>query len=157
MWLDERGRRPDPAVAPLLEAPYDKFGVERKGRDYNLNRERIGWLHEFIPRDALGGVWEETARAAVERIHSSQEITDASRAAVENARRDLRVRLRQLDIRRARVTGAELEQLDREVRAVSQMWQRLIEALAKPALALDSTGVVVVSAQVPDQEAASAG
>lgn len=129
----------DAKFAAKLSLPYVK------GRDVNLNHERIPALHSLLGGEAnLAPVAESCFEVARERVTQVADIVRASKAAVEQVRRETEVVLAQSRARsEAGGLVADPGALDDEVRI-----GRAIEAgVADPVLRLSGVSCLVLSAK----------
>jgi ATP-dependent helicase HepA len=141
VWIPSHAQIPvdDAELAAYLSLPY------LKGRDVNLNFERIGALHTLLGGEAnLAPVAENCLAAAREYVAVVADVDAASRKAIEHVRWETEILLAQS---RARSQAAGLV-LDPAALDVEVEMGRAIEAgVAAPVIRVGGVSCVVVSAQ----------
>jgi len=148
VWTDRMGKEVTSKVhRDALAAPYHKpvAGAETGGGDYALNRTRIEHAYELVSADAWRDQWRTAEGSAQQLARSSDETLAAIGRGSAIAQNDAATRLRQLRLRAARSSGAELRLLNEEIHREEIVARALATAIAAPSLRLDGTGLVVLS------------
>ena len=148
VWIDLLGRRiQDPSLLSALEAPYVKAEDRLTKGDFALNRSRISAAYKFVPLEEWSSTWRRAERLAADLVLGLPEVVEARTRGLSTIRADSARRVRQLQLRATRATGTERQSLEREVIEERASGALLESAIATPTLRLDSTGIVVVSAE----------
>ena len=148
VWIDLFGRRiQDPSLLAPLEAPYVKAEGRLTSGDFSLNRSRISAAYKFVPLEEWSSTWRWAERLATDLVLDLPEVVEARARGLSTIRADSARRVRQLQLRATRATGTERQSLEREVIEERASGASLESAIAAPTLRLDSTGIVVVSAE----------
>lgn len=148
VWVDELGRQlSDSSLLNVLQEPYAKPDDTSAGGDYSLNRSRIEAAYQYIPAPQWSKRWQDAEACAVNLVMSLAEVQGAIKTGLDHAAAESAKRVKQLRLRSARVAGNEHEALEREVAFEEAVGRSLCKAIENPALRLDSTGVVILSAE----------
>lgn len=148
LWIDLFGRRiQDPSLLAPLEAPYVKAEDRLTSGDFALNRSRISAAYKFVPLEEWSRTWRSAERHAADLVLGLPEVVEARARGLSTIRADSARRVRQLQLRATRATGTERQSLEHEVIEERASGASLESAIATPTLRLDSTGIVIVSAE----------
>lgn len=147
IWIDLDGRRiQDPRLLAPLEAPYIKAEGRLTSGDFALNRSRISAAYKFVPLEEWSRTWRWAERTAADLVLSLPEVVAASTNGLSTVQVDSAKRVRQLQLRASRAVGTERLALEREAKDEQVTGASLEAAMRAPTLRLDSTGIVIVSA-----------
>lgn len=156
LWLDELGKPiADEDLLRTLERPYRKPSSlhDPEGGDFSLNNQRVAWAYELIPAERWNESWRGAESAAEARVRSHPSVVDAVERGTAQARVLLEGRLHQLRLRALRASEDERGPLEAEIALEESLAEAMKAAIAVPQLELDSTGLVIVSGEIPDFEA----
>lgn len=140
----------DEELLKILQRPY--YGKSSHQRDYNLAKDRLAILDEFIDADK----WEDfckSSRSTSEvllRDRSSfidlcQERALFAQQKLDNRLEQLRLRLNRLSENKQNLDGVLAQELNTE----SALSKALVDGIRHPRLSLDSVGLIIVSGQPP--------
>lgn len=147
IWIDLHGRRiQDPSLLAPLEVPYVKADDRHNSGDFALNRSRIVAAYKFVPLEEWSRTWRWAERVAADLALGLPEVVAATAIGLSTVRADSARRVRHLQLRATRASGAERRALELEVADELAAGASLEAAISTPTLRLDSTGIVVVSA-----------
>lgn len=147
IWIDLDGHRiQDPELLAPLEAPYIKAEDRLTSGDFALNRSRISAAYRFVPLEQWSRTWRWAERTAAGLVLSLPEVAAASNGGLSTVQVDSARRVRQLQLRASRASGTERQALEREAKDEQATGASLVAAMKAPTLRLDSTGIVIVSA-----------
>ena len=147
IWIDLHGHRiQDPRLLAPLEAPYIKAQDRLMSGDFALNRSRLRAAYKFVPMEEWSRTWRWAERTAADMVLSLPEVVAATTNGLSTVQADSGRRVRQLQLRATRVSGTERQALEREAKDEQAIGASLEAAMKAPNLRLDSTGIVIVSA-----------
>jgi ATP-dependent helicase HepA len=142
----------DAALLDILQRPYHSKSGRR--RDYNLAKERLPILDEFV--DAFE--WQDFCRRARRTSEDLQrkrpEFIDLCEQRAKFAEQKLGNRVDQLRLRRHRLSFLEQmadSVLAQEISTESALSQAFLDGIRHPHIRLDSVGFIIISGRPPVQ------
>lgn len=141
----------DLGIINILQRPY--YGKGNDYRDYNLAKNRLSILDEFIDP----GKWSDfcrTARATSKNLlRDRTSFIELCQQRAKTAALKLDNRLNQLQLRFNRLSqaSANCSSLAEELATESTVSQALLQGIYRPRLKLDSVGFIIVSGRSPAQ------
>ncbi len=138
----------DESLIAILQSPYYRKN-ERSYRDYNLAKNRLVVLDEFIKPDR----WEEFCRQgrtkSEELLQKRSDFVEKTNLRLTLAQTKLQHRLDQLAYRAAFFNNLDNSSLLEEIEEETALTKALLQGVRQPRFKLDSLGFIVVSGRSP--------
>ena len=140
----------DETLLNILQRPYN--GKGGKYRDYNLAKNRLSILDNFIDSSRWQEICYQARRTSLELLSQCPEFISLCENSAIRAEQKLGKRLDQLRLRLNRLTNQERiynTVLEQELNNETALSQVIIEGIRHPSIRLDSVGFIIISGQAP--------
>ncbi|WP_392534004.1 protein DpdE [Nostoc sp. C117] len=132
----------DKALLNILQRPY-KDKNNNQGRDYNLAKERLGIIDDFVEPSKWQNFCYEVRNASLELLSNRPDFIELCEKSAKVAEKKLDNRLEQL---RLRLNQQSWDQaLAEELKIETALSAAILEGIRQPLLKLDSVGFIIVS------------
>ncbi|MDF5734273.1 MULTISPECIES: protein DpdE [unclassified Nostoc] len=132
----------DKALLSILQRPY-KDKNNNQGRDYNLAKERLGIIDDFVDPSKWQNFCYQVRNTSSELLSNRPDFIHLCQSSAQVAEKKLDNRVEQL---RLRLNQQSWDQtLAEELKIESALNAAILEGIRQPLLRLDSVGFIVVS------------
>ncbi|MFW0793304.1 protein DpdE [Gordonia sp. CPCC 205515] len=153
VWVDSAGSIiTEPATLAVLNRHYRKRRVPGESDDFSLNLQRLQKAFRLVPQSSWLDQWRAAEAAAKRAITGLPRVQEKIATGMSLCSEDSNGRIQQLALREQYASAEEVAALASERTAEAYMAQTLSEAIAEPALRLDSTGIVIVAGHSIEDE-----
>ncbi|MBD2194286.1 MULTISPECIES: protein DpdE [Calothrix] len=135
----------DESLLTILQRPYSKDKTNKLGQDYNLAKERIEVLDNFIPADNWQNICYQVRDTARQLLSERPDFQELCTTAATIAEEKLAQRVEQLRLQLNQQPGNST--LTDELKIVTAISTAIIDGIRQPEMQLDSAGFIVVSGQ----------
>ena len=147
----------DTGLLNILQRPY--YGKDRDYRDYNLAKDRLSIIDEFIDPGKWSNFCQLARKTSEKLLRDRTSFSELCQQRAKVATLKLDNRLNQLQLRLDRVSEATANSslLAEELTNETNISQALVEGIYRPRLKLDSVGFMIISGRSPTQENGAIG
>lgn len=142
----------DVALLNILQRPY--YGKSSHSRDYNLAKDRLPILDEFVNADEWPDLCSSARSTSEDLLRDRPSFIELCQRYAKSAEQKLTNRVDQLRLRLNRFVLTEQisdSVLAQELSTESALSQALMEGIRHPRISLDSVGFIIVSGRPPVQ------
>ncbi|WP_066425750.1 protein DpdE [Anabaena sp. 4-3] len=138
----------DEILLNILERPYQNKTSNHR-RDYNLAKERLAILDNFVDASKWRNLCEQTRQTSGELLTNHPDFIDWCQKSTQAAEQELGNRLEKLHLRLNRQPWEH--KLAEELNIESALKAAILEGIRQPQMTLDSVGFMIVSGRNPLQ------
>ncbi|MBW4554687.1 MAG: DEAD/DEAH box helicase family protein [Trichormus sp. ATA11-4-KO1] len=138
----------DAALLNILQRPY-KYKNSDKCRDYNLAKERLGIIDDFVDASKWPSFCQQARRTSLELLCDRPNFIALHQQCSKVAEQKLSKRVEQLRLRLNRQTWDRT--LAEELKIETALSAAILEGIRQPQIRLDSVGFIIVSGRSPIQ------
>jgi ATP-dependent helicase HepA len=135
----------DPYLLGILHRPFSK---KAPNRDYNIAKNRLNLIDEYISQDEWGNLCRIARETSENLLLQHKDFQARCEEYAQRADRELSDRIDRLGLRLERSHDLKLEQ---EIKVEMQLRQIVLAGIRQPKIRADSVGFYIISGKSPSQ------
>lgn len=132
----------DKAILNILQRPY-KDKNNNQGRDYNLAKERLGIIDDFVDPNKWQNFCYQVRNTSSELLSNRPDFIDLCQSCAMVAEKKLANRVEQLRLRLNQQSWDNA--LAEELKIETALNAAILEGIRQPQIRLDSVGFIIIS------------